>query len=448
MRPARRLALRAAAILAAGALTAAGCVEERSYTRTANRGVPLRTGAPAAPAASSGGATRAGGMPVALPEGPIASPAAPGGTMVSEVRIALTPLGVVPFDGQVLPIISPDGRFLATQTGEAPTWAHLLAAPNAGDPPRTTVEVFELTDKGPARVEAAALPEGVMLGRGADDRGVFIEQPLPGGDRRAGRLPWANPGSDAVEWLATDGPCAAHAVPLADGQAAWAQRAAGDSPWRLRTSTSPNAAALPDSCRALFPIPSPSPELLFAAAATGRGVEILALRLPRSGARPFTISAAMLGESLGEEAAYQAASVVQPLVGRAGQGGSNAGADRPAAPADLLFFHPGAKRMAIFSPSSGRLTMLAPRSMAGAWMTDAAAAAGVFLTTDKGLIHQRLTLESNGSWRASSPVRVLDEPFVPRETRNPDRPWILIGPVRADPARLQILAMRLARDGE
>lgn len=86
---------------------------------------------------------------------------------------------------------------------------------------------------------------------------------------------------------------------------------------------------------------------------------------------------------------------------------------------------------------------LAPGSIAGCWSTDAANP-GVYLTTKDGLVYQSLTRdEATKSWKASPPVRILREPFVPRATTNPERPYILIGPGPKDqPHMLQIVAMK------
>jgi hypothetical protein len=88
---------------------------------------------------------------------------------------------------------------------------------------------------------------------------------------------------------------------------------------------------------------------------------------------------------------------------------------------------------------------LAPGSIAGCW-ADARFDPAVLLTTSDGLYLQRLTRDANG-WRAEEPIRLLREPYVPRATNNPDRPFILIGPGPKDkPEMLQIMAMTLIEE--
>ncbi|MEM9084209.1 MAG: hypothetical protein AAGB34_11480, partial [Planctomycetota bacterium] len=112
----------------------------------------------------------------------------------------------------------------------------------------------------------------------------------------------------------------------------------------------------------------------------------------------------------------------------------------------ILFFHPAAKRMAMMS-AAGEVLLLAEDSIAGAFVHDAAGF-GVFVTTPDGLQYQRL-IRDKVQTRATTPARVLADPFVPRTTNNPDRPWVLIGPdPSGDPLRLWVLGMRLAEEPE
>ena len=63
---------------------------------------------------------------------------------VAAVRAEVLPMGVVPYDNMTLPIVSPSGRFLATQSGVDPTWETILAEPGASVPQATVVEIYEL----------------------------------------------------------------------------------------------------------------------------------------------------------------------------------------------------------------------------------------------------------------------------------------------------------------
>lgn len=431
------------AALAAGAVIAlGGCVEERTPRQLAYRGAPLK---PSAPPTNAPGRSPASSAPVPMPDGPIASQAPSAGTIVSQVRVAIAPLGVVPFDGQVLPVVSPDGRFIAAQTGEAPSWPHLLGLDDPAGPPGSMVELYAITDQGVSRIDPVEpLPAGLMLGRTATTTGVLVEEPRTDGTRAIGELDWA---TGRLSWLAESNAVFAQAARFGEGSLALSRREPGTERVTLSLSDAAAPIRMGDDCRAAFPVPSSASDLLYAIASSSAGMELRAFRLPARDERtrqPYAISTAKLGANADPMLAYQAAS------GATGVGLLPGDVESPAdlPPSDLLFFHPFSGRMAVFSPSTGRVTLLAPRTVAGAWMRDAASGVGVFLTTDKGLLHQRLTLEADGGWKVSPPVRVLDEPFVPRVTRDPKRPFILIGPVRGDPARLQLVAMRVAGAGE
>src|SRR5215510_4158247 len=61
-----------------------------------------------------------------------------------QIVAGVLPLGVVPYDNMTLPIASPDGRYIATQTGVAPTWETVLAEREATVPTATRIEIYAL----------------------------------------------------------------------------------------------------------------------------------------------------------------------------------------------------------------------------------------------------------------------------------------------------------------
>ncbi|MFN5946280.1 MAG: hypothetical protein ACK46I_14475, partial [Phycisphaerae bacterium] len=65
-----------------------------------------------------------------LPDGEIAR-RADSPTLTSRVQVAVVPLGVISYDGQTLPLVSPDGRFIAVQQGQPPAWQTVLAQDSA-----------------------------------------------------------------------------------------------------------------------------------------------------------------------------------------------------------------------------------------------------------------------------------------------------------------------------
>ncbi len=137
-----------------------------------------------------------------LPQAPIASPADTATTLSSHVRVALQPIGNIPFDGQTLPIISPDGRFLATQVGRTPTWPMILGEPGA--PLATThIERYELTDNGPHELGELDAPLGTLLGQRVSASGIAVWVPDEP-NRREAHLNWLGNAIDPM-LLATVG---------------------------------------------------------------------------------------------------------------------------------------------------------------------------------------------------------------------------------------------------
>lgn len=395
------------------------CVTEGPVS-SRGRGVPVRPGR----AEKSAPATRASaGKGAALvPPGPIAAPATGASTFVAAVSVSVRPIGIVPFDGQVLPLVSPDGRFLATETGEAPTWTTLLAQPGAEAPLRTGIGIYDISKSPPELVTPSPpLPLGLVLGRGADDHGFLVESPRPDGARWLGHVDWAG---GRLRWLAQGTEVHAGAIVSAD-----------------EAIIGGNGASY------LFPLLGRAMRGVYAFELSKKGLEVVFLRMDPSapGSLGNVVARRFISAEPDPFLAYQASSAVQATPFR------GARASTGEAPDALLFHNPVTARMNLFDPETGTLTPLVERSIAGCWALDAAApdATGVFVTTPRGLMFQRV-MRVGAEWRVSPPTRVLGEAWVPRSTTNPDRPYILIGPVpsggggasKSETARLQIVAMK------
>lgn len=276
--------------------------------------------------------------PAAAPRSPVATPASSARSTSTAARIAIRPLGLVPYDGLVLPLISPDGRWLAAQTGAAPTWDQLLGR-SADAPIGTRIEIYSLSNSDVAQVALPAQEaESTMLGHTADAKGFAI--------RRADSqlaLPYHT-------WAAIPEPIALAALP------GWFEREVD--------------------------------------------VSDLARYQARTGA-----SASAIG---------------------------------------VLVFSASRGRMIIATDAPHTSVLLAPGSIAGCWVLGAGGEpSGALVTTSEGLMLQRL-VHDGSMWRAEAPVRLLRDPWVPRATSDPQKPFILIGPgPRNRPEMLQITAMTL-----
>jgi len=121
---------RAFAIILAGT-SLAGCVSKTESTR--QHGLLVSPNAKTrevhrASAAPSPSARTAHDAPVS------AAANSPGMMFSRSVRTVLLPLGFLPYDGFVLPLLSPDGRHAATQVGDVEPDALPLAEPEALPP--------------------------------------------------------------------------------------------------------------------------------------------------------------------------------------------------------------------------------------------------------------------------------------------------------------------------
>ncbi|MFG0283664.1 MAG: hypothetical protein ACF8R7_04520 [Phycisphaerales bacterium JB039] len=412
----------ASSALAVLAVTLAGCVvEEKPAPRPGARRIE--------PAAVE---------PAEIPTGPITEPALDS-TMSTHVRVAVTPLGEVAYDGQTLPVLSPDGRFAACQTGRAPVWDTLLAGDGGDIPLRSEITIYDLTgERARAVAPAEALPAGLVLGRAADSTGFLIESPRPDGSRWIGRIGWL---SGRIEWLVRSADVCAHAIfgpgetliytrrPVGGVQAELAMRLPGGAERRLNSQEASYS----------MPVWTGDPDLIYAAEASAEGMGIVAVRAVRSGpgqevsALGTIITRRIITASTDPVVAYQALSPAQSV----------ASADEALPP--LAFFHPAMERMVVLDSRSGRITPLAPQSIAAA----PADQSGYFCTTPRGLVYWALpgALEawSNQRTQPDPEARVLAEPYVVRRTSDAGRPMTLIGPAR-DALRLKLATMALAGD--
>ncbi len=404
------------------------CVTERLDSR----GVPIRSNEKSSARAT---APKKSGAPEPLP----ASKPVGARSTISAVAVELRPIGVVPFDGLVLPIISPDGKFLATQTGTAPTWETLLATNRQTAADGLKIEVYDISKGRPARVGFAAgegPPAGAILGRNADDDGFLIESPRPDGARWIGGCSWMK---GDLRWRSSARDVCSGACLLPNGMG-FAATHGGDP--GIRRSVVATFTTEADDFRSLrddraehfFPSFSSDGARLYTFAFTPAGLEIIVFDARRSSANA-AIARRFLCPGDDPILAYQAAAGTQPVPYHP------PGTPAQDADAGLLFFHSGERRMALFDPTTGAIVLLADGSIAGCWAHESDRI-GVFITTPRGLVYQRLVRDGQ-SWNVSEPVRVLADPWVARSTTNPERPFILIGPgPRSNPNSLTIAAMK------
>ncbi|MBL8745354.1 MAG: hypothetical protein JNK58_03250 [Phycisphaerae bacterium] len=107
-----------------------------------------------------------------LPTAPLATRVDPSRSTNSAAKVALQPLGLIPYDGNALPVISSDGNHIATQIGTAP--------PDAGEP--QSVEIFDATHL-PMRSVRTDPRQPIVLASGGDAEGFFVFRSDPARER-------------------------------------------------------------------------------------------------------------------------------------------------------------------------------------------------------------------------------------------------------------------------
>lgn len=424
----RFLAMACAAAMLTGLANLAGCVvEERSPSPQSRRGAPARQ--QPAPA----------GARAELPAGPIARPAR-GATLSSHVRVAVTPLGEIEYDGQTLPLTSPDGRFIACQTGRSPTWETLLAGPAAEVPGRAEIAIYTMdAEAGAAGARAITpaepLPPGLVLGRAADDTGFLVESPRPDGARWIGRVEWL---SGRLTWLVQGPDVCAHAVFGPEGSLVYTRRAVGaeGAALVLRLAEGSESELSAGGSYAM-PLWTGDAGMLYAAQMSADGTAIVGVRIRQEGpAREAgglgqVVVRRVIARASDPVIGYQALSPARSMAEAVGDG-----------MAPLVFFHPSMERMTLLDPISGRITGLAPKSIAAAAGADGD---GYYCTTPRGLVYwalpQALDRWSDAGSQPDPEVRVLADPYVPRQVRSAGQ-TLLIGPTR-DALRLKVAFMEL-----
>jgi len=144
-----------------------------------------------------------------------------GGTEAIRFKANLQNLCDIPYDQFLLPIVSPDSRYVATSTGLSPGAPTRLAEPGAPSPLGTGIEVWRLDQASNDCSIAYRLPPPLLLGRSADQEGFIVESPLPDGARDIGKVDWE---SGEIEWLVKDGDVNAFATIGRNGELAWCSR--------------------------------------------------------------------------------------------------------------------------------------------------------------------------------------------------------------------------------
>lgn len=421
------------ALMLAASLALSACVTER----------PPR---PGSMLESTRAAVAAGSSPassVALPGGPVARPVPADLTTSARLNFRIQPMGSVEYDGLVLPLVSPDGRFLAVEQGDPPGWSAVLALPDAAPAVSTSIVVYDLASGGagtPLKEVAFAegVPRGSVLGRSCDTKGFLVELPRPDGSRWIGRVAWL---TGKTTWLAQGEAVNAHAVVTASGLLAFTRRAVGTAAVSSLVLQSPDglqrvigAENVAESAGGaersyLFPMFGPDGSTLNVLSMTDNTLELTTIRVHES-PRGAEFGSVLARQQIAREAdaalAYQIVAPAQTtLLGKI-EGDGVATDEAPAR--GVVVYHPALGRTAEFDWRRGVFVPLAPGSIAAA-SSPFVEPGGYFATTPDGLTFMPFPPERAQAGSGRGPLgRVMDVAYVARATRDASRALILLGP--------------------
>lgn len=384
------------------------------------------------------------GKPERAPEGTLSGPVAtPSRSPVANTRIVVQvkPLGTVPHDGQTLPVVSPDGRFLATQAGLPPAWPTVLAQDDASPASATNILVYDLTKQPAAELTPSNRPPaGCILGRGADTTGYLVESPRPDGSRWIGHTDWL---TGNTRWLVSDAGVAAHAALGSTGLLAYSHRAPKSSRAEIVVQSRDgrrDAFVDPDGAL-VYPFFASDCRTLHCVRLSASGTEVISVLFDPAACKFGGISSRRRVSSDADLfAAYSMFASAQTP-------------DLTTPPTILGYLEPRAKRVVELNLRDGSVSLMPEGSIAAA-RVPALAIDGAFVTTPAGLVFSpdpSSPYTTDGKPRPRpDPGRLFDAPHVVRPTpKNAESPMLLLGPVSGstDP-RVAVIAVYPAPDSE
>ncbi len=377
--------------------------------------------------------TRTGGTIVPPPAGSVPPPFG----SASQTSVSAIGVCTIPYDGFTLPLLSPDGRWLATQVGVPPTWPTLLASKSQSVPLASSIEIWSLDSKTGRRVRT--LGKGLILGRSADIEGFLVEEVLDDGSRRIGRVEWptaeavaaAAAGSSASEkdaepagpeWLVDDGRVNAFAAlavgadGIASGSLAWCSRDMDGDGFALSVKHGTTGAQwdIPPSPEQTWMLPlfARDGQTLFVMSLHDGIVDLAAGDPSDQVAFQQSIIRRRLSVRMDAQRTYQ---TLAPQGTDAAVG--------PASSSQLVLFDPDLRRMTIWDPSDSSYRPLAEGSFAAALVPDGS----VMVSDADGVVLD------HPAAAPGYPPRIYPRSAVPRHvqfTGDGPHDWVLLVPER------------------
>lgn len=331
---------------------------------------------------------------------------------ISRVSAEVLPVGAVPYDDFTLPLVSPNGEMIATQTGLAPEWSALVANDGATVPFTTRIEIHDLRLGSAESIERrAVVGEAALLGRFANDAGFIIESPRDNGERWIGLASWDD---GSVTWLAQDaGMICAFGSIGPDGRLAYSRRPIGATEFELVMQGPHGTWTLPARDES-WVTPSWS----------GVGDGLFVVRLD-DGAFDLVHFEAASADTMRRTAEFvrlassgsTTATALQSMTAHVGLIGP-AGGPLPNGPQAIGFYHPSGRRAALWQPGKP-LAIFEVETLAAT--IDADDPNFAIVTAPRALRRSPINRPHHGA-------EVVVGTQIPRRTLNPERPWVMLEP--------------------
>lgn len=331
-----------------------------------------------------------------------------GSTFSIRFQAQLQDVGEVPYDQSTMPLVSPDGNYIATSVGIAPEMATLLAEPGSPSPLGTGIEIWKINRNTGGLDSTFTLAPPLLLGRSADAVGFLVESPTPDGPRLIGKVSWT---TGKLTWLVDDGNVNAFATLGPRGQLAYSTRAVAQEGFSLVVRNSQGNEIEVGTLEGnwYFPTWSTRNDRLYAFWISPENNMRLVTMLTIS---QEGMSASMNDLDLGEDAtprvAYRAVAV-QPVV----QGLSSSPTE------ELLFWHPVEEQLVAWSPGDASPFILMHNALAAVHDVS-----GRYIVTTADELRYVDPTKMNRS------VRLHDQVAIPFRTTGEDGHYLLLTPER------------------
>jgi len=455
-------------------LTLSGCVTERTGGSGWGTGVPVQPLSKAkgstlaaaensADAGQSSGVLSGSGKPPPLPTGKVATPKRTN-FVATDIQVEVIPLGGITYDGQALPVVSPDGLHIASQEGAAPSWETILAAPGAVVPVGTRIAVYAIVDNKITTVSfASPLPPGLLLSRGSDSQGFLVESPRADGARWVGKVSWA---TGELTWLVRGTMVNAYATLTPQGELLYCRRpqnVTSASDLVVRGTGGQESVKSGVDGAFCYPVCGASEDVIYVFRVSRVGTDLESIRLDRTkplAPRPAdTRSTWRISTNPEAMLAHQMASTACIPI----RGVEMLSTLNPGEVDTVAMFDPRKSRMVRFNVTTGGTQALAAKTVGavpsvGGLSGRHAMTPGYFVTGPSGLVFlaepgENPAIPGTGGWPAVWPddgpsARVLASPYLMRPLRpgtdtagEPVPRYLLIGPMKGHDDKLELTLM-------